>query len=145
MKHKLIIVVLASIMLSMQLRNDDRKALLCHTWKQISYKSYKDTSPKAISEQMAKICSFNIDGDYEEEMYNLKSSGKWFFNSDKTKMGYMLNTFNGKPLSAFSDTTKRTNIIILKLNQDTLIYGHEAYYGPSKIYGHNDYYFVRVK
>lgn len=145
MKYTFIIVLFASIMLSMQSHTDDRKSLLCHNWKQVAYKSFKDTLPKAVSEQMAKICSFNADGNYEEEMYNLKSSGKWFFNPDKTKIGYVLTEFNGKPLAAFSDTTKRPNIIILKLTQDTLIYGHEAYYGPSRIYGHDDYYFVKIK
>ncbi|MEB0262306.1 hypothetical protein [Mucilaginibacter sp. 10B2] len=145
MKYKFVLVLLAGVMLSMQSHKDDRKALLCHSWKQVAYKSVKDTLPKAVSEQMAKICSFNTDGNYEEEMYNLKSSGKWFFNSDKTKIGYVLTAFNGKPLPTFPDTTRRPNTIILKLTQDTLIYGHEAYYGPDKIYGHNDYYFVKVK
>jgi hypothetical protein len=87
--------------------------------------------------------TFTEDGNYEEEMYCLKSTGKWFFNSDQTKFDFILTTFNGMAIPAFSDTTRRTNKLIIKLTKDTLIYGAEAYYGNDKIYGHDDWYFVR--
>ena len=56
-----------------------------------------------------------------------------------------LDIFNGTKIPAFSDTTKRTNIIIIKLTQDTLLYGTEGYYGNDKVYGHDDWYFMRQK
>jgi len=147
MVFKIIIVLLASLLFFDLSQHNDKTSLLCHTWKQVYFKSFNGTLSKDLSKEMSKICNFNINGDYEEEMYNLKSGGKWYFNDEKTKFGILLNSFNGKPLPVLNDTYKRTNIIILKLNQDTLIYGHETYYGygPNKVFGHDEWCFVRVK
>jgi hypothetical protein len=78
-------------------------------------------------------------------MYCLKSSGKWYFNSDQTKIGFTLESFNGIKTPSQSNFKEKPNTIILKLTQDTLVYGNEAYYGNERIYGHDDWYFVRLK
>lgn len=123
----------------------DNKSLLVGTWKQFAYKPNNSTEIKKITEDCSsKTMTFREDGHYEEEMYCLKSTGKWYFNNDQTKFDFTLETFNGMAIPAFSDTTKRTNKLIIKLSQDTLIYGMEAYYGNERIYGHDDSYFVRT-
>jgi hypothetical protein len=93
----------------------------------------------------------DADGSYQETVYNnalnntLKISGKWYLNSDQTKLGYKFEEINGYKLPVSSDTARHFNTIILKLTTDTLIYGNEAYYGNNKVYGHDDWYFVREK
>jgi hypothetical protein len=124
----------------------DNKSLLIGTWRQVGYKPHNSNDIKTTTESCAnKIMTFTQDGKYEEEMYCLKSSGKWFINSDQTKFDFTLTIFNGMTIPAFSDTTKRTNKLIIRLTQDTLIYGVEAYYGNEKVYGHDGWYFVRQK
>jgi hypothetical protein len=52
---------------------------------------------------------------------------------------------NGKSFPVPDDTSKHYNYIILKLTKDSLIYGQEALYGEKRVYGHDDWYFVRAK
>jgi hypothetical protein len=44
-----------------------------------------------------------------------------------------------------NDLPTSFNSIILKLTRDTLIIGQEAYFGPEKIKGHNDWYYLKIK
>lgn len=139
----LIVVVL---LLSMKSDND-RKQLLCQKWLQFALKLHDASSPRAIDRSMAKESAFKADGTYDDLMYNgaLKTSGEWFLNDDQTKMEFTITSLNGKAMPPFPETTKHYNIIILKLTKDTLVYGQEAYYGKAKVYGHDDWYFVREK
>jgi hypothetical protein len=123
----------------------NRKEMLCHKWIQFAFKNNGSDSPKAIDNSMAKECDFHSDGSYEESSYNntLKISGHWFTNPDQSKIGFTYEQMNGQKLPVFPDTTKRYNMVIIKLTKDTLIYGQEAYYGKDKVYGHSDWYFVR--
>ncbi|HTB52843.1 MAG TPA: hypothetical protein VK718_08720 [Ferruginibacter sp.] len=124
----------------------DNKSLLVGTWKQFGYKAHGSTEIKTTIDNCSnKIMTFSEDGSYEEEMNCLQSTGKWFLNSDQTKFDFTLTSFNGMAIPASGDTTKRINKLIIKLNKDTLIFGEEAYYGNNKVYGHDDWYFVRQK
>lgn len=119
--------------------------MLCHRWIQFASKNNSEYSPKKIDNSLAKECYFHTDGSYEESSYygNLKISGHWFINSDQSKLELTMEEMNGKHIQSFRDTTRHYNLIILKLTKDTLIYGMEAYYGTNKVYGHDDWYFVR--
>lgn len=138
------VVVLIAMLVSMKSDNG-RKDMLCQTWVQFAFKKNGAISAGAIDNSMAKTCTFNPDGSYEESMYNnaLKISGHYFLNSDQTKFDLQLEVMNGQTLPVSSDGTKHYNTIILKLTKDTLIYGNEAYYGETRVYGHDDWYFVR--
>lgn len=123
----------------------ENKSLLIGRWRQVGFKAHNSNDITIKTDECStKTMFFNADGTYEEEMYCLKSTGKWFLNKDRTKFDCTITNFNGMELPTFHDTTKFTNVI-LKLTNDTLIYGNEAYYGKDKIYGHDDWYFVRQK
>jgi len=94
---------------------------------------------------MAKKIIFKADGTYEDAIYNdqFKTSGNWYLNEDETKMEFTISSINGKDVPPFSEKSRHFNIIILKLNADTLIYGNEVYKGKDMIYDHFDSYFVR--
>ena len=144
MMKKYLLCALAIILLSVQ---TDKKSLLCHKWMQFALKSHDDQALKLIDKSMAKECEFREDGYYQETMYNgkMKISGKWFFNTDQTKMDYTMTEMNGQKLPEFPGAEEHIHKIILKLTADTLIYGSEAYYGKDRVYGHDDWYFVREK
>ncbi len=145
MKTAITLIFASVFLLSLQTGNVDNKKLIVGHWKEFGYKFHNDTEMKSVSEECAiKTMTFSNDRTYEERMYCLTSSGKWFFNKDQTKFDFSLDNFNGMKMESFTDTTK-TNKIIIKLTKDTLIYGSEGYYGEKGIYGHDDFYFVRQK
>jgi hypothetical protein len=137
------VMALTAILLSMKADNG-RKELLCHKWVQFAFKRNIETSPSPIDKSMAKTCIFDPNGGYVELM-GLKASGHYFLNAAQTKISLQLEVINGKTMPVSADTTKHFNIIILRLTKDTLIYGQEAYYGEKRVYGHDDWYFVREK
>jgi len=136
-------MALTAILLSMKADNS-KKDLLCHKWIQFAFKRNGETAPEPIDKSMAKTCIFDPDGAYVELM-GLKASGHYFLNSAQTKIALQFENINGKNMPASADTTKHYNIIILRLTKDTLIYGQEANYGEKRVYGHDDWYFVREK
>jgi hypothetical protein len=137
-------ILILAIFTSFQ--NRDEKSLLIGKWKQFAFKANGAKEVLKTDEDCAnKKSIFNKDGTYSEDMYCLKSGGKWYLNSDRSKLCLTLNNFNGTVLPESTDTTKSFNIIILRLTEDTLIYGTEGYYGENKVYGHDDWYFVRVQ
>lgn len=115
--------------------------LFCHKWKQVGFKTNGSQNVKAVNIEMSKRIEFKKDGTFEEIMYNLKGKGIWEFNEDSTKFGLRMTEYNGMSISNSLPNNK--NILIIKLTEDSLIYGTEAYYGNDKIYGHEDWYFVR--
>jgi len=143
MKTTISLVLTSVFLLSFQSGKVDKKKLFVGKWKEFGYKLHSDTEVKFVKEECSlKTMIFSDDWNYEERMYCLTSSGKWFFNEDRTKFGFSIDNFNGMKISNFIDTTK-TNQIIIKLTSDTLIYGSEGYYGEKRVYGHDDFYFVR--
>lgn len=136
-------IALTAILLSMKADNGKRE-LLCHKWVQFAFKRNIEKSPTPVDKSMAKTCIFNPNGEYVELM-GLKASGHYFLNAAQTKIALQFGNINGKNMPVSADTTKHYNIIILKLTKDTLIYGQEAYYGEKRVYGHDDWYFVREK
>jgi hypothetical protein len=118
--------------------------MLYGEWIQFGFKPNKAAEIKILTEDCSKKkAEFKKDGTYIEEMYCLKSSGYWDFNADSTKLGIQLTEFNGQTIGKKSAPTFRT--LIIKLTQDTLVYGQEAYYGNDRVYGHDDWYFVRKR
>lgn len=137
-------VLVISLIVSLIKIEADKKELLCHHWVQFAFKKNGAVMPISVDALMAKECSFAGDDKYDETMYNkaFKASGKWFFNNDQTKMGMTIDNVNGQNFPG-QDQFRNTNIVILKLTKDTLVYGEEAYYGKDRVYGHDDLYFVR--
>jgi len=136
-------MALAVILLSM-INDVGKKDLLCHKWVQFAFKRNSDTVPTLIDKALAKTCVFNPNGDYVEVM-GLKATGHYYLNAAQTKLAFQFEMMNGKTFAHSADTTKHYNYVILKLTKDTLIYGQEALYGEKRVYGHDDWYFVRAK
>ena len=134
-------IALTAILLSMKADNGKRD-LLCHKWIQVAFKRNSETAPTPVDRSMAKTCVFNPDGGYVELM-GMKASGHYFLNATQTKIAFQYEMINGKAFTLSGDTTKHYNYIILKLTKDSLIYGQEALYGEQRVYGHDDWYFVR--
>jgi len=119
--------------------------LICGEWIQFGFKPNKDKAIRILTEDCSKKkCEFNRNGNYSEDMFCLKELGKWTFNSDSTKLGFKTTEFMGQKLTDNSAIKSFTTIII-RLTADTLIYGHEGYYGNERVYGHDDWYFVKRK
>ena len=117
----------------------------CGEWIQFGYKSHKDAVVKLIQDDCSiKKCEFSSDGKYVEDMFCLKGIGNWAFNADSTKFDFSFTEYMGKKIGNQSPI-KYFNKLIIKLTPDTLIYGSEAYYGNERIYGHDDWYFVKKK
>ncbi len=141
-----VVTLLATVMLSMRADNG-RKELLAHTWVQFAFKKNGASFASLVDKTAAKTCIFNNNGSYTESTYNsgVKISGDYFLNGDQSKIAIKFSVLNGQALPYSTDTSKHYNIIILRLTQDTLIYGQEARYGERRTYGHDDWYFVRKK
>lgn len=144
--RKYLLVFLAII--SISLKSNNKKDLLCHHWVQFAFKSEIGAPVKPTEASMAQDITIKSDGTYDESIYNgqMKTTGKWHLNNDETKMEFMLSSMNGKSIPPFPETVRHYNIIILKLTADTLIYGNEFYRskkGEPMIYNHSDLYFVR--
>lgn len=121
-----------------------KKALFCQKWIQFAYKANSDKKSKAPAKGGATEIDFSADGTYQTTLFGITSKGKWIFNADSTKFGEQVTESNGQKIP--SSTSIVTNLIILKLNSDTLIYGDESNYGTTpKTYGHDDWYFVKKK
>jgi hypothetical protein len=121
-----------------------KRSLFCHQWKQFAYKANKDKKPKPPAKNGAIDLQFFSNGAYQTTQYGITAKGKYIFNSDSTKFGEQVTESNGQKISSSSPII--TNLIILKLNTDTLIYGDESNYGTTPTtYGHDDYYFVKEK
>ncbi len=145
MKTAIIFIFVSTFSLLSHTEKEDKKNLLVGHWKEFGYKFHNDTAMKSVSEECAiKTMTFRNDWTYEERMFCITSSGKWFFNKNQTKFDFSMDNFNGMKVSSFTDTTK-INQLIIKLTKDTLIYGSEGYFGEKGIYGHDDFYFVKQK
>lgn len=133
------IILLATLFYSN--REHGKIDLFCRSWRQVGFKKNGETKVIPVDKERGKRIEFRKDGTFEEIMYNLKGKGIWEFNEDSTKFGLKMIEYNGMDVSNSLPNVK--NILIIKLTNDTLIYGTEAYYGKEKIYGHDDLYFVR--
>lgn len=123
---------------------ESKQSLLCHKWTQCGYKVFKDKKPKPPAKNGAINLEFFNNGTYQSTLYGITAKGNWKFNSDSTKFGENVTESNGQKIPGSTDIV--TNLVILKLTSDSLIYGDESNYGTTpKTYGHDDYYFVRGK
>jgi hypothetical protein len=123
---------------------DSRMQLVCHKWKQVGLKPFGKSYQAVRASD--KVMTLDRSGKYEETLYgNLKIKGRWKFNQDSTRLAFEPYEFNGKTVpSGYLDKILPTDSL-MKLTKDTLIYASLAYYGPKKVYGHDDWYFVREK
>ncbi len=125
----------------------EKAKLICHTWVQVGLKQFRGKY-RAVT-VMPKIMTFQTDGSYEEKYGTLNMKGHWSFGRDSSKFAVSLTEFNGQKISDMPLDKVVPHDSILKLTRDTLIYGSLATFGPgNKLgqgYGHDDWYFVRVK
>jgi hypothetical protein len=98
---------------------------------------------KKVSETMAKVIDFKENGHFSEEMLNIKGSGRWRFNNELTKLGYVFYIYNG--ITMPYDTAIIPNQIIMKLTSDTLVLSFETYDGKAKTYGYEDWFYARIR
>ena len=123
---------------------ESKHSLISHKWVQVAFKENKDKKRKAPAKGSAKEIEFSNDGTYQTTLYGITEKGKWQFNSDSTKFGWNVTESNGQKISTSVPIV--TNLIILKLTADSLIFGDESGYGTTpKTYGHDDWYFIRSK
>jgi hypothetical protein len=120
-----------------------KAALFCRKWQQVVTKSFS-RAYNPVSTEMAKVMEFRSDGSYQEQMFMLESKGQWKFNADSSKFVISLTELNGQPTKDMSLDDKIATDLIIRLTSDTLIVGEEGYFGPEKIYGHDDWYFVPI-
>ena len=76
--QKMLIILIIALNATFVFAQNGKLDLLCHTWKQIGYKSYNDSIMRPVQEDCSrKNCQFGKDGTYSEEMYSLKGYGYW--------------------------------------------------------------------
>jgi hypothetical protein len=116
--------------------------LIARKWSQVGFKSFNRPF-KAITPPRGKIMEFRKDGTYEEEMAGIRWTGAWKLDADSTRFAIAVTELKGVSYrnSVSIENTTPTNRIIT-LTRDTLIFAAEALYGPDKIPGHDDWYFV---
>jgi hypothetical protein len=142
MKSLSIISVLVLSWLSFQ---DNKLELICQNWTQAGTKNFGKPY-QAISPSMAETILFKKDGTYDEVLYGqMKLKGKWKFDKSGSKLAFQITEMNGAEMKDMELDAKHPTDSIMKLTKDTLIYAQLKYYGPNKIYGHDDMYFVRQK
>ena len=118
--------------------------LLCRKWKQVGLKPFKGNYTP-IESPMAITMEFCHDGTYNQAMSIMEFNGVWRFNADSTKFVVAFTHMNGKPIKNLSIDDDKPVDFFIKLTSDTLIYGSEAYYGPEKVFGYSENYYVAVK
>ena len=123
--------------------SDSQRQLICHTWRKVGTKPFQKDF--MASDPKEELLTLKMDGTYDELLYgSLQMKGVWTFNPDSTKLDFILNSMNGKSVAGFPTEKKYYNDSLVRLTEDTLIDAHLAYFGPEKVYGHDDWYFVRV-
>ena len=75
----------------------------------------------------------------------MKIKGRWKFNQDSTRLAFEVFEYNGTKVPGGHLDKMILTDSVMKLTKDTLIFASRAYYGPKKVYGHTDWYFVREK
>ena len=120
--------------------------MLCKTWVQVGFKPFGKSYMK-VDSSAGKVVTFEANGRYDEVDYGmLKFGGSWKFNADSSKLAVAMDEMNGQKVAnvlPLADTPPTDTLLIL--TPDSLVYGAEAYYGPNKIYGHDDSYFVPAR
>ena len=142
---KLALTTLFFFLLCLVRLHENKMDLICQKWRQVGIKDFgKDY--KSIDKSMTEVIIFKKDGAYDEELYgSLQIKGQWKFSMDSLKLSLVLTEMNGKTLAGTSFDDSKPIDSIIKLTRDTLIYGALVYFGEQKIYGHDDWYFVREK
>lgn len=135
------------VTLALPTQQGERTQLMCQKWKQVGLKQFRGKY-SAVT-RMPKIMTLRTDGSYEETYGTLRSKGRWKFSRDSSKFAVSLTEFNGQKINDMPLDMVIPHDSILKLTRDTLIYGSLATFGPgNKLgqgYGHDDWYFVRLK
>jgi hypothetical protein len=138
---KIFCIILTSFILFLIKGQDSKQDLFCHRWVEIGYKYYGEKTLQQVNPEVLKTIQFFKGGTFTEESYIEKATGNWIFNSDTTKFGIEYTLYNNQHIGNLMPIT--TTSLIIKLTEDTLIYGEEGKFGHDKVYGHDDYYFVR--
>jgi hypothetical protein len=133
------------ILLFFTKQNDSRFDLLCQKWRWVGSKDFgKEYKP--VNETSSEVIFLKKDGTYEEELYgSIQIKGIWNLCCDSSKIGFVVVEMNGAKMGESTFNGLKPTDSIMKLTKDTLIYAALAYFGEKKIYGHDDWYFVREK
>ncbi len=142
---KVIILAFAFILFSIK-GDESRLNRICNRWRQIGILDH-EKGYQGVGD-LGEIITLGKHGLYTKKLYGtLDFRGKWLYNNDSTKFVIMVDYMNGQKLNGqddFLDTKYATDSIIM-LTNDSLIIGMLAYFGSEKIYGHDDWYYIREK
>jgi len=139
---RLIITALVSCMVLLLTGQKNKQDLFCHRWLEIGYKLRGEKLVHDENPQVIRTIVFFQNNTFTEESYIEKAAGNWVFNADSTKFGMEYTLYNNQKIGNVVPIS--TTLLIIKLNEDTLIYGEPSDYGPTnKSAGYEDYYFVR--
>ena len=140
MKTALIIILTFLTFAAFQVA--DSKSNLIGKWRLFALKKYSNNilTNKISDTYTSKTITFEKNGDFKEEADSLKLSGKWTFNNDQTKVGLIIDNYNG----VIEVPNSYDSLYIIKLEHDTLVYrtiGHII----NETLNNREYYFVKVK
>jgi hypothetical protein len=123
---------------------ENKMSLICNSWKLVGIQSFsKEYKPANVGQ--GENLTFHANGTYEKVLYGqLKLKGDWSFRVDSTKLEFTVDSMNGTKMPSTPLGTFKPTDSIAKLTTDTLIIARLAYYGPDRVYGHDDWYYVRV-
>lgn len=124
--------------------SDSKFNLICHQWRLFGIKSF-DKAFTPSKDPKDEVLTFHSDGTYDKLMYGqLTIKGRWEFRADSSKLVFGITSVNGANMPSFPWEKILPTDSIIQLTSDTLIDARLAYYGPQKVYGHDDWYYVKI-
>jgi hypothetical protein len=119
--------------------------LLCQSWKEVGVKSF-DRNYRTLDAELGEAMTLKSNGTYQTALYGgFNITGNWKLNADSNKLVFQVTKMNGNSIPDMPLNKKKPVDSIMRLSADTLIIASLKYYGPNKIYGHDDKYYVRVR
>lgn len=144
MKMKMLSIIMILSFFNTGFGTGSKRTMLCHKWREVGMKTFSENY-KDVDKSMAEIIRFKPDGTYDKDLYgSLHFKGQWLFSNDSSRIALRITVINGRVLPGNdSFNNEHATDSIIKLTQDTLIIGQLKYFGPGKIYGHDDVYYLR--
>lgn len=138
------IILASTLLLLLLLPQSVNFDLLLHKWKKVGTKDF-GKEYQATNNSLGEILTIKDDGTYQQVIYGqMKFSGNWKYDRVKSKLAFAVTEMNGKVMFSMSINEVKPTDSIVRLTTDTLIKASLKYYGPKKVYGHDDTYYVRV-
>jgi len=137
---KLISLILITLF-SIATLQDSKLNLICQKWRLFGLKEC-DKANSLIRESRASTLVINRDGTYERNIPDMyRTKGEWHFNSDSSKLMFMILERQGKGMEPRSLEPKFDSIV--KLTRDTLIYCSSNFNYKQKKLEYTNWYFVK--